>query len=98
MKWTKEDKLCKLSDELVASREKFLTKFMSSKEDWELQTIQTKNAANEMRKNDKYQHVYIYDADTDEIRRIVHCEWSAANRPCQFTVVLQFITKKSGDT
>ena len=90
--------LCKLSDELVASRDKVLIKFMNYKEDWELSTIQTKNAANEMKLNDKYQHVYIYDADTDEIRRIVHCEWSTANRPCRYTVVAQFISKRSGDT
>ena len=60
--------------------------------------MQTKNAAYEMRLNDKYQHIYMYDADTDEIRRIAHCEWSTANRPCQYTVVAQFIATKSGDT
>jgi hypothetical protein len=57
-----------------------------------------KDAANEMKLDDKYQHVYIYDADMDEIRRIVHCEWSTANRPCRYTVVAQFISKRSGDT
>ena len=51
-----------------------------------------------MRLNDKYQHVYMYDADADEIRRIVHCEWSTTNRPCQYAVVAQFIAKESGDT
>ena len=56
--------------------------------------MQTKNAAYEMRLNDKYQ----YDADTDQIRRIAQCEWSTANRPCQYTVVAQFIATKSGDT
>ena len=61
-------------------------------------TIQTKNAANEMRLNDKYQLIYLYDADTDEIRRIVHCEWLKANRPYRYTVVAQFIAKKSEDT
>ena len=50
-----------------------------------------------MKINDKYKHVHIYDADTDEIRRIVHCEWSTANRPCRYTVVAQFIAKNSGD-
>ena len=75
MERTTEDELCKLSDELVASRDKILTKFMNYKKDWELFTIQTKNEENEMRINDKYQHVYTYDADTDEIRRIVHCKW-----------------------
>jgi hypothetical protein len=51
MKWTKEDELCKLSDELVASRDKILTRFLNYKEDWELSTIQTKNVANEIRLN-----------------------------------------------
>ena len=37
MKWTKEeDELYKLSDELVASRDKILTKFMNYKDDWEI--------------------------------------------------------------
>ena len=81
MKWTKEDELCKLSDELVAFRDNILTKFLNYKEDWEFATVQTKNAANEMKLSDKYQHFYLYDADTDEIGRIVHCEWSTANRP-----------------
>jgi hypothetical protein len=37
MKWTKEeDELCKLSDELVASQDKIITKFMNYKEDWEI--------------------------------------------------------------
>lgn len=70
---------------------------MNYKEDWELPAIQTKNAANEMMLNDKYQHVYLYDAYTDEVRRIVHCEGSTANRPCRYTVVAQFISKTSGD-
>ena len=48
--------------------------------------------------NDKYQHVHIYDADNDEIRRIVNCERSTASRPCRYTVVAQFIAKRSGDT
>ena len=60
-------------------------------------TIQTKNAANDIRLNDKYQHVYMNDVDADEIRRIVHCEWSTSNRPREYVVVAQFIAKKSGD-
>ena len=54
--------------------------------------------ANEIRLNDKYQYVYFYDAETDEIRRIVHCKWSTASRLCRYTVVAQFISKRSGDT
>jgi hypothetical protein len=53
---------------------------MNYDEGWELSIIQTKNAANEMRLNGKCQYVYIYDADMDEISRIVHGEWSIANR------------------
>jgi hypothetical protein len=37
---------------------------MNYKEDRELLTIQTKNAANEIKLNDKYQHVYLYDGQT----------------------------------
>jgi hypothetical protein len=88
---------CKLSNELVASRDNILTKFMNYKEGWKFVTIQTKNAANEIMLNDKYQHIYIYDADTDEIKRVVNCEWSTANRPCRYTVIAQFIAKKSED-
>jgi hypothetical protein len=58
MKWTKEDELCKLSDELVASRDNILTKFMEYEEVWEFLTIQTINASNEMRLNGNNQHVY----------------------------------------
>jgi hypothetical protein len=52
---------------------------MNYDEGWELSIIQTKNAANEMRLNDKCQYVYISEADMDEISRIVHGEWSIAN-------------------
>jgi hypothetical protein len=43
-------------------------------------------------------YVRTYANTENEIRRIVHCEWSTAHRPCQYTVVVQFIAKKSGDT
>jgi hypothetical protein len=41
---------------------------------WDLSTIQAHNAANEMSRNDKYEYVDIYEAEKDEIRRIMNCE------------------------
>ena len=41
--------------------------------------------------SDKYQHVYLYDSDTQETRRILHVEWSTAHRPAKYAVVTQFV-------
>ena len=50
-----------------------------------------KNRAHESLLNDKYQHVYLYDSDTQETRRILHVEWSTAHRPAKYAVVTQFV-------
>ena len=51
----------------------------------------TKNRAHEGLLNDKYQHVYLYDAENDELRRIVHVEWCTAHRPPRYAVVTQLV-------
>jgi hypothetical protein len=40
--------------------------------------------------NDKYQYVYLYGLDTDEVRRIIHVEWSIA-------VLTQLVNQKQGE-
>jgi hypothetical protein len=90
-KWTIDDEVCKLSKQVEISRDNVVVKFLNFQEDWEEDKIRTKNRAHESLLNDKYQHVYLYDSDTKETRRIVHVEWSTAHRPAKYAVVTQFI-------
>ena len=73
------------------SRDNIIVKFLNYQEDWEEDKIRTKNRAHESLLNDKYQHVYLYDSDTQETRRILHVEWSTAHRPAKYAVVTQFV-------
>ena len=50
----------------------------SNCEDWKEEKIRTKNRADESLLNDKYQRVYLYDSDTNKVRRIIHVERSTA--------------------
>ena len=70
--------------------------FLNYKEDWEDEKISTKNRAHEGL-NDKYQYIYLYDPDTDEVRRIIHVEWSKANRPARYAVLTQLVNQKQGE-
>ena len=90
-KWTIDDEVCKLSKQVETSRDNIIVKFLNYQEDWEEDKIRTKNRAHESLLNDKYQHVYLYDSDTQETRRILHVEWSTAHRPAKYAVVTQFV-------
>ena len=90
-KWTIDDEVCKLSKQVQMSRDNIIVKFLNYQEDWEEDKIRTKNRAHESLLNDKYQHVYLYDSDTQETRRILHVEWSTAHRPAKYAVVTQFV-------
>ncbi len=90
-KWTIDDEVCKLSKQVEMSRDNIIVKFLNYQEDWEEDKIRTKNRAHESLLNDKYQHVYLYDSDTQETRRILHVEWSTAHRPAKYAVVTQFV-------
>jgi hypothetical protein len=90
-KWTTDDEVCKLSKQVEMSRDNIIVRFLNYQEDWEEDKIRTKNRAHESLLNDKYQHVYLYDSDTQETRRIVHVEWSTAHRPAKYAVVTQFV-------
>ena len=57
-KWTEEDELCKLGYDLEASRVIRVVDFKNFIENWEEESIVTKNAAHERKLNDKYQHIY----------------------------------------
>ena len=91
LKWTLDDEVCKLSKEVEDSRDRIVANFLNYKEDWEDEKIRTKNRAHEGLLNDKYQHVYLYDAENDELRRIVHVEWCTAHRPPRYAVVTQLV-------
>lgn len=97
LKWTLEDEICKLGKELQASRDNIVAKFLNYKEDWEDEKIRTKNRAHEGLLNDKYQYVYLYDPDNDEVRRIIHVEWSTANRPARYAVLTQLVNQQQGE-
>ena len=49
---------------------------MDYKEDWELSTIQTKNAANEIRLNDEYQYVYLCPVSTRVVTSVNSCYYT----------------------
>ena len=60
---------------MEASRVIRVVDFKNFIENWEEESIVTKNAVHERKLNDKYQHIYFFDADVDELRRIFHVEW-----------------------
>ena len=64
--------------------------FKNYKEDWEDDKISTKNKAHEGLLNDKYQHIFLYDEDVDEIRRPTHVEWSTT-RPARYALITQLV-------
>ena len=97
LKWTLDDEVCKLSKEVEDSRDRIVANFLNYQEDWEDEKIRTKNRAHEGLLNDKYQHVYLFDSDTDEVRRIVHVEWCTTNRPARYALITQLINQQDGE-
>jgi len=55
------------------------------------------NRAHEGLLNDKYQHVYLFDSDTDEVRRIVHVEWCTTLRPARYALITQLMNQQDGE-
>ena len=89
-KWTHEDEICKLSDQIETSRDLHVVNFKNFKEDWEDDKINTKNKAHESLLNGKYQHIFPHDEEEDEIRRAIHVEWSTT-RPAKYVVITQLV-------
>ena len=59
-KWTADDELCKLREEVEISLDNIVVTFLNYQEDLEKDKIRTKNRAHESLLNDMYQHVYFY--------------------------------------
>jgi hypothetical protein len=97
LKWTLDDEVCKLNKEVEDSRDRIVANFLNYQEDWEDEKIRTKNRAHESLLNDKYQHVYLFDSDTDEVRRIVHVEWCTTNRPARYALITQLINQQDDE-
>ena len=70
---------------------------MSYVEDWEEDSVNTKNTAHEYKLNAKYQYVYCFDADEHEVRRILHVTWEPGRRgrSAQHVVVTQLVERNS---
>ena len=84
LKWTLDDEVFKLSKNIQDSRDRIIVNFLNYKETWEDKKIGTKNRVHESLLNDKwYQHVYLYDSEYSELRRIVHAEWCTVHRPAR---------------
>ena len=97
LKWTLDDEVCKLSKEVQDSRDRIVVNFLNYQEDWEDEKIRTKNRAHEGLLNDKYQHVYLFDSDTDEVRRIEHVEWCTTLRPARYALITQLMNQQDGE-
>ena len=50
----------------LVTRDHTVVDFLNYREDWEDDKIKTKNRAHEGLLNDKYQHIYLYDAEKNE--------------------------------
>lgn len=79
-KWTEADEMCKLSNAIAHSRTIVSVNFNNFIEEWEAESIMTKNQAHEDRLTDKYRHLYFFDRDSLEIRRIIQIEWKVRAR------------------
>ena len=73
-----------------ASRVTNVISFNNFREDWEDDKINTKNKAHEDLLNDKYQHIFLYDEEESETRRIIHVEWSTT-RPAKYVVITKLV-------
>ena len=89
-KWTHDDEICRLSSQIEASRFTSVISFNNFREDWEDDKINTQNKAHEDLLNDKYQHVFLYDEEENETRRIIHVEWSTT-RPAKYVVITKLV-------
>ena len=76
-KWTEADEFCKLSKDINNSRLVVSVRFLNFLEPWERDAISTKNKAHEDLLLNKYQHVYFFDDEHNEIRRVAQIEWKA---------------------
>ncbi len=72
--------MCKLANDVDEARGIVSVKFINYCEEWEAASIITKNQAHEDKLTDKYLHLYFYDRDAFEIRRIIQIEWKARAR------------------
>ena len=90
---TLDDEVCKLCKEVQDSHDHIVVDFLNYREDWEDDKIKTKNRAYEGLLNRKYQHIYLYDAENNELRRVVHVEWCTAHRPARYAVVTQLVNQ-----
>ena len=54
--------------------------------EWEEESIVTKNVAHERKLNDKYQHIYFFDEDANELRRILQVEWQRGRNASHFVI------------
>ena len=74
-KWTEADEICKLSKDINESRAVISVRFLNFLEQWEFTAKCTKNKAHEDLLLHKYQHVYFFDEEHKEIRRVAGIEW-----------------------
>jgi len=76
--WSEHDKITRLDISVQASSLICVKEFKLWVEDWEKDALRVMNNANLAALVKKYKHMFFFDDDEDELRRVVEVEWHMA--------------------